>query len=173
MAKVPSFAKAFAGRWRIVERDTWDNAVLDLVEEAHITFTGASDGKIVFGALQGFLFRASWTCATARVTDRPVPSSHGRARTTTIPPVGAGGPAWEPPDGWWGTSTSTSAMTQASSANAPDFFSSLLVVWMRDVLGARDDLKGLGQAAGIERRVVAAVDARWGCAEALAHDPLG
>jgi hypothetical protein len=59
MAKVPSFAKAFAGRWRIVERDTWDNAVLDLVEEAHITFTGASDGKIVFGALQGFLFRAS------------------------------------------------------------------------------------------------------------------
>src|SRR4029453_12780115 len=46
-------------------------------------------------------------------------------------------------------------------------------VWMRDVLGARDDLKGLGQAAGIERRVVAAVDARWGCAEALAHDPLG
>ena len=44
---------------------------------------------------------------------------------------------------------------------------------MRDVLGARDDLKGLGQAAGIERRVVMAVDARWGCAEALAHDPLG
>jgi hypothetical protein len=128
MAKVPSFAKAFAGRWRIVERDTWDNAVLDLVEEAHITFTGASDGKIVFGALQGFLFRASWTCATARVTDRPVPSSHGRARTTTIPPGGAGGPAWEPPDGLWGTSTSTSAMTQASSANAPDFFSSLLVL---------------------------------------------
>src|SRR3954453_14843143 len=72
------------------------------------------------------LFRASWTCATARVTDRPVPSFHGRARTTTIPPVGAGGPAWEPPDGSWGTSTSTSAMTQASTANAPDFFSSLL-----------------------------------------------
>jgi hypothetical protein len=47
MPKVPSFAKAFAGRWRIVEMDTWDNAVLDLVEEAHITFTGASDGKIV------------------------------------------------------------------------------------------------------------------------------
>src|SRR4051794_21764200 len=72
------------------------------------------------------LFRASWTCATARVTDRPVPSSHGRARTTTIPPVGAGGPAWEPPDGLWGTSTSTRAMTQASTANAPDFFSTLL-----------------------------------------------
>jgi hypothetical protein len=55
MAKVPAFAKAFAGRWRIVEMDTWDNAVLDLVEEAHITFKGVSDGKIVFGALQGFL----------------------------------------------------------------------------------------------------------------------
>ena len=55
MPKVPSFAKAFAGRWRIVERDTWDNAFLDLVGEAPLTFTGASDGKIVFGALQGFL----------------------------------------------------------------------------------------------------------------------
>ena len=55
MAKVPAFAKAFAGRWRIVEMDTWDNDVLDLVEEAHLTFTGASGGKIVFGALQGFL----------------------------------------------------------------------------------------------------------------------
>src|SRR3954463_1385088 len=50
MTKVPAFAKAFAGGWRIVEMDTWDNAVLDLVEEAHITFTGASDGNIVFGA---------------------------------------------------------------------------------------------------------------------------
>jgi hypothetical protein len=49
MPKVPSFAKAFAGRWRIVEMDTWDKAFLDLVEEAHLTFTGASDGKIVFG----------------------------------------------------------------------------------------------------------------------------
>src|SRR5690349_12254725 len=63
----------------------------------------------------------------ARATDRPVPSSPGRARTTTTPPADAGGPAWEPPDGLWGTSTSTSAMTQASSANALDFFSSLLI----------------------------------------------
>src|SRR5205085_5576748 len=76
--------------------------------------------------LSSVLFRASSTCATARATDRPVPSSRGRARTTTIPPAGEGGPAWEPLDGLWGTSTSTSAMTQASSANAPDFFSSLL-----------------------------------------------
>ena len=55
MPKVSAFAKAFAGRWRIVEMDAWDNAFLDLVEEAHITFKSASDGEIVFGALQGFL----------------------------------------------------------------------------------------------------------------------
>ena len=41
MAKVPAFAKAFAGRWRIVEMDNWDNDFLDLVEEAHLTFQGA------------------------------------------------------------------------------------------------------------------------------------
>ena len=55
MAKVPAFAKAFAGRWRIVEMDNWDNDFLDLVEEAHITFQGGSDGEIIFGALTGFL----------------------------------------------------------------------------------------------------------------------
>jgi hypothetical protein len=55
MAKVPAFAKAFAGRWRIVEMDNWDNDFLDLVEEAHITFEGAADGEIIFGALTGFL----------------------------------------------------------------------------------------------------------------------
>ena len=52
MARVPAFAKAFAGRWRIVEMDTWDNEFLDLVEEAHLTFKGAA---IAFGALKGFL----------------------------------------------------------------------------------------------------------------------
>jgi hypothetical protein len=44
---------------------------------------------------------------------------------------------------------------------------------MQDVLGTTDHLKGLGHAAGIARRVVFAVGAGWGCAEALAHDPLG
>ncbi|WP_156436176.1 hypothetical protein [Bradyrhizobium pachyrhizi] len=33
MAKVPGFAKSFAGRWRIVEMDNWDSDFLDLVEE--------------------------------------------------------------------------------------------------------------------------------------------
>ena len=47
----------------------------------------------------------------------------------------------------------------------------MLVASMRDVFGARDNLKGFGQAAGMERRIVIGVG--WGCAEALAHDPLG
>jgi hypothetical protein len=55
MSKRPALAKAFAGRWRIVEMDTWDNEFLDLVEEAHITFEGISGGEIAFGALQGTL----------------------------------------------------------------------------------------------------------------------
>jgi hypothetical protein len=55
MAKVPASAKAFAGRWRIVETDVWDNDFLDEIEEAHITFHGGSDGEIVFGALSGSL----------------------------------------------------------------------------------------------------------------------
>ena len=55
MAKVPAFAKAFAGRRRIVEMDTWDNDVLDLVEERTSPSRERSGGKIVFGALQGFL----------------------------------------------------------------------------------------------------------------------
>jgi len=55
MAKVPGFAKAFAGRWRIVEMDNWDSDFLDLVEQAHLTFEGKSHGEIAFGALTGFL----------------------------------------------------------------------------------------------------------------------
>ena len=55
MAKVPAFAKAFAGRWRIVEMDVWDNDVLDLGEEAHLSFEGASNGEIAFVAVKGFL----------------------------------------------------------------------------------------------------------------------
>ena len=55
MAKVAAFANAFAGRWRIVEMDLWDNDFLDLVEEAHLTFRGAANGEIAFGALAGQL----------------------------------------------------------------------------------------------------------------------
>src|SRR3954453_1479625 len=45
-----------------------------------------------------------------------------------------------------------------------------LAVWMRDVLGVSDHLKGFGQAAGIERRVVTAVGAVGSRAQALTHD---
>jgi hypothetical protein len=55
MAKVPGFARAIAGRWHLVEMDNWDSDFLDLVEEAHLTFEGKSDGEIAFGALKGFL----------------------------------------------------------------------------------------------------------------------
>lgn len=46
MARVPGFAKAFAGRWRIVEMDNWDSDFLDLVEEAHLTFEVSPTAKL-------------------------------------------------------------------------------------------------------------------------------
>jgi hypothetical protein len=63
--------------------DVWDKDFLNLVETAHLTFKGAADGEIVFGALKGFL-----DFATAPATARPARSSHGREMmTTTQPPV--------------------------------------------------------------------------------------
>ena len=50
----PATAK-LVGRWRIVEVDIWDKDFLDLVETAHLTFKGAADGEIAFGALKAFL----------------------------------------------------------------------------------------------------------------------
>lgn len=81
MAKAPGFAKAFAGRWRIVEMDNWDSDFLDLVEEAHLTFKGKSDGEIAFFS----------TSATARETVRPARSSHGKDMTRMILPAVADG----------------------------------------------------------------------------------
>src|SRR3954468_5097720 len=46
-------------------------------------------------------------------------------------------------------------------------------VRMRDVLSARDHLKGLGQAAGIERRIVIGVGASGQRTQAFVPDPLG
>ena len=54
MARTSAFARAFAGRWRIAEMDTWDADFLDLVGPAHLTFDGET-GEIAFGALKGFL----------------------------------------------------------------------------------------------------------------------
>jgi hypothetical protein len=47
--RTPAFARAFAGRWRIAEMDEWEE--LDLIEPAHITFTGRDGGRLVFGAV--------------------------------------------------------------------------------------------------------------------------
>ncbi len=55
MARRPAFAKAFAGRWRIVEMDTWSDDVLDIGGQAHIAFTGAQGGEIAFVAVEGSL----------------------------------------------------------------------------------------------------------------------
>jgi hypothetical protein len=55
MAKISAFAKPFAGRWRIVEMDVWDNDDLNEGGEAHITFRPGSDGEIAFVALSGNL----------------------------------------------------------------------------------------------------------------------
>ena len=49
----------------------------------------------------------------------------------------------------------------------------VLAVWMRNVLGKTDHLKGFGQDAGIERRIVTGISVGCGCAEALVHDHVG
>src|SRR3954451_3726953 len=48
----------------------------------------------------------------------------------------------------------------------------MLSVRMRDVLGASDHLKRLGQAAGIEWRIVTGVSVGGEHSQALGHDPL-
>ena len=121
MAKVPAFAKVFAGRWRIVEMDVWDNEFLDLVEEAHLTFKGAADGEIAFGALKGFLdvrYGAREGAAYAEFS--------WEGHDENDPACGRGWAATAPPAAWSATSSSTTATTPASSANPNDFFNSLL-----------------------------------------------
>jgi hypothetical protein len=121
MAKVPAFAKAFVGRWRIVEMDVWDNDFLDLVEEAHLTLTGEADGEIAFGALKGFLdvrygSRDGAACAEFSwegYGDNDPASGRGWVVLGTAGRLVA-------------IFTFTTAMIQASSANAADFFNSLL-----------------------------------------------
>ncbi|MBB4276676.1 hypothetical protein GGE12_004473 [Rhizobium mongolense] len=103
--------------------DSWDNDVLDLVEEAHLTFQGAADGEIAFVALKGFLdvrygARDGSACAEFSWEDK----------TRATRPVVADGLLSAPPDALSGTSTSTTETIQASSANATDFFNCLLVV---------------------------------------------
>ena len=42
---------SFAGRWRIVEMEQWDQEFVDLVSPGHITFTGDGRGELHFGAV--------------------------------------------------------------------------------------------------------------------------
>jgi hypothetical protein len=51
--RTPALALAFAGRWRIAEMDQWED--LDLLERAHITFSGNDDGELVFAAVEAEL----------------------------------------------------------------------------------------------------------------------
>ena len=52
-SRPPSFARAFAGRWRITEMDQWDE--IDLLGSAHITFSGKDGGELVFIAVEADL----------------------------------------------------------------------------------------------------------------------
>src|SRR5580692_10790976 len=122
MAKVPGFAKAIAGRWRLVEMNNWDSDFLDLVEEAHLTFEGKSDGEIAFGALKGFLdvrygTRDGSACAefSWEGHDENDPACAAVGGLPSVPPAASSA-----------TSISITPTIQASSANAPDFFNSLL-----------------------------------------------
>ena len=49
--RAPSFARAFAGRWRITEMDEWD----EILGSAHITFTGKDSGELAFIAIEADL----------------------------------------------------------------------------------------------------------------------
>ena len=51
--RTPSFARAFAGRWRITEMDQWDE--IDLLGSAHITFSGKDGGELEFIAVEADL----------------------------------------------------------------------------------------------------------------------
>jgi hypothetical protein len=50
--RIPSLARAFAGRWRIAEMDQWED--LDLLGPAHITFSD-EDGELSFAAVEAEL----------------------------------------------------------------------------------------------------------------------
>jgi hypothetical protein len=60
----------------------------------------------------------------------------------------------------------------ASSPNANEFFNSLLVVWMRNLIGACDDLQGSGKRVWIGRFGAFVRQLRFG-GETLAQDAVG
>jgi hypothetical protein len=52
-SRTPGVARAFAGCWRIIEMEQWED--LDLLEPAHITFTGNDGGELMFLAVEANL----------------------------------------------------------------------------------------------------------------------
>jgi hypothetical protein len=48
---VDRMKSSFAGRWRIVEMEQWDQEFVDLVSPGHITFTLEGRGELHFGAV--------------------------------------------------------------------------------------------------------------------------
>jgi hypothetical protein len=75
-----------------------------------------------------------------------------------------------------GLATTTPAARQTITLDPQNQNSStpavVLDVWMRDVLGASNDLEGFGQSARIERRIVTGVGTGERRAQAFVHDPL-
>ncbi|MBV8119334.1 MAG: hypothetical protein JO081_05265 [Alphaproteobacteria bacterium] len=53
--RASSFARAFAGLWRIDEMDQSNDRDLDLLGPAHITFTGKDGGELRFLAIEADL----------------------------------------------------------------------------------------------------------------------
>jgi hypothetical protein len=118
-----AMAKAFKGRWRISEMDVWDNDYLDLVEPAHIVFESENDGAFVFGTVKGWLdvrYGARDGSACAEFS--------WEGLNDTDPACGRGWVILGTAGRLVGTSSSTTAMTPASSPNANEFFNSLLVL---------------------------------------------
>jgi len=125
-------AKAFKGRWRISEMDVWDNDYLDLVEPAHIVFESENDGAFVFGTVKGWLdvrYGARDGSACAEFS--------WEGLNDTDPACGRGWVILGTAGRLVGTSSSTTAMTPASSPNANEFFNSLLVLLRHNVSGMR------------------------------------
>ena len=125
-------AKAFKGRWRISEMDVWDNDYLDLVEPAHIVFESENDGAFVFGTVKGWLdvrYGARDGSACAEFS--------WEGLNDNDPACGRGWVILGTAGRLVGTSSSTTAMTPASSPNANEFFNSLLVLLRHNVSGMR------------------------------------
>ena len=135
--RVPGFARAFAGHWRITEMDEWDE--IDLLGSAHITFSGKDNGELVFIGIEADLdvrygSRDGAACA----------EFSWEGFDDGSPPAAAAGPHSAPPGVSSATSSSTRATIQASSPNASDFFNSLSLMSAFKRVGRGFPFRGSG-----------------------------